>query len=228
VCGAIATVLLGREFRIDESWGVLLGTALLAIGTAARLGLSPLSVMFFMGLTISSLSRHRREIVEMVAPTERPVLLPALLLAGARVDPFAIVPLLMWVAPAALAARVLAKVASGVLLRTFTSPGKGARGGLLGLGLLSSGALSMSIGLSFVLRFPGPVGDLVLVTATVFTIFGEFVGPLSLRAALAGAGEIAEREALPQVPAYIPRDGSTVIGVGTRPSDPPMLGARRP
>ena len=44
VLGLTATLLLGREFRRDESWGILLGTSLLqpAPEQAARLNLSPL------------------------------------------------------------------------------------------------------------------------------------------------------------------------------------------
>src|SRR6185295_19079907 len=43
VLGIDAAVLLGREFRQNESWGILIGTTLLAMGVAVRLGLSPLS-----------------------------------------------------------------------------------------------------------------------------------------------------------------------------------------
>jgi len=61
---------------------------------------------------------------------------------------------------------------------------------LVGLSLLSSGALSMSIGLVFALRFPGAVGDTVLVVAVLSATVGEFVGPVRLRRTLRMAGEI--------------------------------------
>jgi hypothetical protein len=50
----------------------------------------------------------------------------------------------------------------------------------------------MAVGLSFALRFPGVVGDTILLTVAVVTVFGEFVGPGRLRAALMRAGEIPE------------------------------------
>jgi hypothetical protein len=193
--GAIAAALLGREFRLHESWGVLLGTSLFAIGLAARLNLSFISVMFFMGITLAALSRHREEVAAMAAPTERPVLLPALLLAGARINPQA-TPGLWWIVGAALAARIAAKLVSGWILWVGFLPARRA-GATLGLGLLSTGALAMAIGLSFALRFPGPVGDTVLVTVAVITVFGEFVGPGRLRASLLRAGEITEIKAAP-------------------------------
>jgi hypothetical protein len=71
-------------------------------------------------------------------------------------------------------------------------------GPALGLGLLCSGALSMTIGLAFALRFPGPIGDTVLATAATLTVLGEFVGPWGLRTALRQAGEIKPLEPVPE------------------------------
>ena len=124
----------------------------------------------------------------MVAPTERPVLLPALLLAGARLD-FRANAALPWIAGGAILARVAAKVAIGWVLAGVSRPAR--RGGVLvGLSLLSSGALAMSIGLAFALRFPGSVGDTVLAVAILSATIGEFVGPVRLRNALQRAGEL--------------------------------------
>ncbi len=188
--GLIAVVLLGSDFRLIQSWGVLLGTSLLAIGTSARLGLSPQLAAFAMGVTIAGASRHREEIVEMVAPTERAVLLPVLLLAGAHVEPRD-ARFLLPIVGVALAARAAAKLGAGLVVRAAFREARGAGPGL-GLGLLSSGAVAMSVGLAFALRFPGEVGRAVLAAAAASTLAGEFVGPAALRAALRRAGEIAE------------------------------------
>jgi hypothetical protein len=117
-----------------------------------------------------------------------------LLLAGARINPQAM-PGLWWVVGAALAARIAAKLVAGwILCAGFASARRAGIG--LGLGLLSTGALAIAIGLSFALRFPGPVGDTVLVIVSVVTVFGEFVGPSRLRVSLLRAGEIAEVKAI--------------------------------
>jgi hypothetical protein len=55
---------------------------------------------------------------------------------------------------------------------------------------MSSGALAISIGLVFALRFPGAIGDTVLVVAALSATVGEFVGPARLRRTLLLAGEI--------------------------------------
>jgi hypothetical protein len=203
VLGALAALLLGKTFQLGEAWGVLLGMSLLAIGATTRLGISTLGALFTMGATLSALSSHRREIAAMIAPTERAVMLPALLLAGAHVD-FGAAPWVPWVVPIALVTRVIAKSLAGLGVLA-ASPAARPAGPFFGAGLLSAGALSMSIGLAFALRFPGPVGASVLAVAASVTLFGELAGPASLRAALARAGEIPEAPASPQ-PAAAPAE----------------------
>lgn len=200
--GLVAVVLLGNDFRLVQSWGVLLGTSLLTVGTAARFGLSPLIATFAMGVAIAGLSRHRDEVVAMVRPTERPVLLPVLLLAGTHLA----APqesALLWVVAAALAARVLATLGTGLLVRVTFADARHASPAL-GLALMSSGAIAMSVGLAFALRFPGPVGDGVLITAAVATVAGEFIGPPALRSVLRRAGEVTLAQARSQTDVEMP------------------------
>lgn len=205
VLGVVAAVLLGKEFRLAESWGVLLGTAVFAIGMGARLELSTLLVAFAMGVTIARLSRHRAEVRAMVRVTERPVLLPALLLAGARIDLLPFPEVWTTLVVVAIGARLALKLLAGALVRKAW-PEVHRAGPLLGLGMLSAGTLSISIGLAFALRFPGPIGDTVLMTAALTTLLGEFIGPGALRRALRAAGEIDEAVMTPMP--GMPREAS--------------------
>jgi hypothetical protein len=188
--GAGTALLVRSELQMEDTWAVLFGVSLIAIGTTARLALSTLTACFFMGLAVSVLSRHGRALREMVGPTERPVLLPALLLAGARID-FRAMPALPWIAAAAIGTRIVAKVVLGWMLAAASSPARKA-GPFVGLALMSSGALAMCVGLAFALRFPGVVGDAVLVVAVLAAMVGEFLGPVRLRRSLQAAGEIEE------------------------------------
>ena len=188
--GAGTALLLRAELRLDDAWGALFGVCLIAVGTTARLGLSTLTACFFVGLSVSILSRHARELRDMVGPTERPVLLPALLLAGARVDLRAM-PALPLIAAVAIGARIVMKVFLGWVLCVGSPPARKA-GALVGVSLISSGALAMCIGLAFALRFPGVVGDSVLVVAVLSAMVGEFLGPVGLRRGLMAAGEIRD------------------------------------
>ncbi|MDB4994279.1 MAG: hypothetical protein JWM74_1711 [Myxococcaceae bacterium] len=207
VIGAIAALLLGREFSLHTTWGVLLGTSLLSIGVAQRLQLAPLAVTFFVGVGMASVSRHRALIRDAVAHTERPVLLPALLLSGASIDlvAFQSKPLLIAVVATALVARLVGKLAFGEVLRGLL-PSTRIAGNLLGVGMLSSGALSMSIGLALAIRFPGVIGDTVLVAAAASAIFGELIAPAALRRALVRAGEVPEVDS-PVPPSAVPPPG---------------------
>ncbi|HMI84916.1 MAG TPA: cation:proton antiporter [Polyangiaceae bacterium] len=209
--GLLTSVLLGRESRLHESWGVLLGTSLFAIGLAVRLNLSFLAMMFFMGIALAGSSRHRDEVAAMIAPTERPVLLPALVLAGARISPRA-TPDLAWIIGTAIAVRLLVKLAVGFLVWAGYRVARPA-GASLGLGLLPTGALAMAVGLSFALRFPGVVGDTILITVAAVTVFGEFVGPARMRVSLMRAGEIPDAKTAPsEVALGSPSSGPEALG----------------
>lgn len=192
VLGFTATLLLGREFRRDESWGILLGTSLLGTGAAARLNLSPLSATFAMGLTLALVSRHRLDIKAMVTPTEKPVLLPVILLAGAYVNVKLPAVLLVLVA-GALVAKIVARVLCGVALSVAVPAARGV-GLELGVGMLSSGALGLAVALAFAVRHPGAVSDAVLLLAALGVLIGEWLGPAALRRALTKACEINPEE----------------------------------
>jgi hypothetical protein len=124
----------------------------------------------------------------MILPTERPVMLPALLLAGAQVS-FPDGALWLGLALVALLARAASNLILGLLLRSRSPAAKGASTSL-GAGFFSSGPLSISIALAFALRYPGAIGDAVLTTGVLIAVAGEFIGPARMRAALERAGEI--------------------------------------
>jgi hypothetical protein len=187
VMGLVAAVLLAREFRRDESWGILLGATLLASGVAMRLGLAALTTLFVMGLTLSIASRHRLEIKFMVQPTEKPVLLPVVLAAGACVD-FDAFPNLGLIVGIALVARLAVELVRGFLLSSFLSSARAA-GPRIGLGMASTGSMSLALAFVLTVRIPGPASSAVLLIAAAGVLLGELVGPAELRRALEVAGE---------------------------------------
>lgn len=130
-------------------------------------------------------------------------MLPTLVLAGACItvptqEGFVVIAL------AAVAARLIGKlVAAEVLARAekLTQVSRLA----LGLGLLPAGALTMAVGLACTLRFPGPIGDAVLALAAINVVFGELVGPATLRRTLRLAGEIPDSATLTPFPRPRPK-----------------------
>ena len=158
-----------------------------------------------MGLTLAIVSRHRFEIKAMVTPTEQPVLLPVLLLAGAYVNVKLSAVLLVLLA-AALIAKIIARVLCGSLL-SATSPAVRGVGLEFGGSMLSSGALGVAVALAFVVRHPGAVGDAVLLLAALGVLLGEWLGPGALRRALTHKGEIrADISATESVPTNLTSD----------------------
>jgi hypothetical protein len=190
--GAVASVLLGREFRRDESWGILLGTSFLGIGVASRLGQSAVATTFFMGLTVAMLSPHRLDLKTMVGPTEKPVMLPLAVLAGASIQPSApFAPLLIVVG---LLARTFFELLRGAAV-CAVEPAARPAGPSVGLGLVSTGAFSLAAAVALSLRLPTALGSSVLAYAGAALVFGELLGPLMLRRALTQAGEITPNSA---------------------------------
>lgn len=183
--GFIALLLLGRDFRRDESWGVLLGTALLVAGAADRGGLSLLGAMFAMGLTLAA-SRHRLEIKAMLTPTEKPVLLPVVLLAGAYLNLKLPTGVYLLVG-LALAAKIAVRLLLGTLLALGPARGTGAD---FGLSMLASGGFTIAVALAFTTRVPGVASDAVLLFAVVSNIMGELLSPGALRRSLDRRGEL--------------------------------------
>jgi hypothetical protein len=193
--GLLTALLVSRRFRSRSLWGVLFGPSMVAIGLAVRVDLAVLTVGFCMGLGLSAASRHRQAIRAAVLPAEAALRLPALLLAGARID-ISQVPFLAWVLPIVLGARVLAKTVVAGCAALVCPPLRRA-GAPLVPGLLACGSTSMSIGLAFALRFPGRIGDTVLVSAAAAMVLGELFAPAGLRAALRRAGEARAETASP-------------------------------
>lgn len=186
--GVVAALMLSREDRTEQSWGIVVGTTLLAIGTVARLGLPVMTALFALGLTIGVFSRHRDRLLVMLEPTKRSALLPALLLAGAHISPRLLLRYGLFIA----AVMIVRVVVLSVIGRAVAPHGRAAAAGpLLGLAMLPAGELTMTIGLSFAMSYPGVIGEAVLVAAAGVTLLGELVGPTSLRAALRRAGELS-------------------------------------
>ena len=84
--GVTISALFNIEPRKGQRWGILIGATLLGVGVSLKLGLSAVWVAFVMGVVASLASAQRIEIGQMLEPTERPTMLPALVLAGAYVS----------------------------------------------------------------------------------------------------------------------------------------------
>lgn len=195
VLGITLAALFKLEGRSGQRWGILLGATLLGVGVSLKLGLSAVWVAFVMGIAASLASNRANEPSDMVEPTERPTMLPALIIAGAYVSlPTST---MGWIAAgAAVLARVLSKLASGRAidrwLRASSTPQPAVSPFLYGASLLPAGVLSITAGLSVAIGAPGPAAEIVLFVAVANTLLGELFGTPALRWALRQRGEIGD------------------------------------
>ena len=185
------TALLLRGAEGYAVWGALIGTLLLGVGASTRFGLCTIFVTFVMGIALGGVSPNRRALRKMVGPTERAVLYPMLLLAGARLDarPLMDDHMLIAVVAFVLLARIVGKLLSGFVVRAMVPEARPA-GPLLGIVLLSSGPVSVSCGFVFALRFPGRIGDTLLVCAAASAVLGELIATFALKNMLTQLGEL--------------------------------------
>jgi hypothetical protein len=104
----------------------------------------------------------------------------------------------------ALGARLLAELVRGVILVIVLPPARAA-GPALGLGMTSTGAISLALAFTLAVRSPGPASQAVLALAAAAVLLGELVGPAMLRRSLERAGETHVVEAVEPAPLSIPR-----------------------
>ena len=127
----------------------------------------------------------------MLARSEQAVLLPVLMLSGAELEVKKVGPMLGLFAAALVGRFVVRLLLAPVFARLSGVPKSTAPA--LAVGLLPSGALSVTLGLAFESRYPGAIGDTILAISVGLAVAGEVVGPAALRRALVGAGEITVR-----------------------------------
>ncbi len=190
VLGLVCAYLTYRDRSTVSGWISLLGCACLATGFTTSLGLSAMGATFTMGLTLSVASPIGQEMRERIMLTEGSLLLPALLLVGARLElPVGgIEVLLLGVAVATrVGANFLVGSALAVTQRSWRSTIP-----WLGFAMTSSGTLCLMVGLAFNVRLGGDLGRYVLSLAVLGTLLGEVLGPFSTRRALRRVGELQD------------------------------------
>lgn len=174
-----------------ERWTILLGSGWLATGISESIGLSAMGSCFALGMMLSLRVKNTEQVRDKLSATEGPVLLPALLLAGAHLaapSSLAEWQLLGW----AMLARTLVTLSVGGLFAVFTQP-RGKTRMWFAPGLLSSGTLSIIVAFALLLRFDGEIGRTALLVAFTGTLLGELIGTPSMRRALVAAGDLQPR-----------------------------------
>lgn len=173
--GGLGAVLLGEAPGPRELWGTLLGISALAVGLSDRFGVSVVAVLFALGATLAKVTRHRKELVRAVAPTERAMLLPLLVVIGVRIDVSEGL-VLVGLAAGLGALRVAAH--AGLLSGLWGAKTRN----VSGVSALSTTPLVVLVAASAApVATDGP-RDILLPCAFVLAVLGEVASPLALRA----------------------------------------------
>lgn len=203
--GLMGRVLLRTESRIAESWALLLGGMLFIVGLTQRLGASVVTGAFVAGWVLGrGSSTHVREMRTMIAPAERSILLPVLVIAGATVD-LRLTGNLIIVAGVAVLARLITHLLLGPIVVGVAA---GKLHGLYGAGLslASSGEVAVIVAMAFATLHQGRTGQLVLVTCIAGALIGEIIAPAGLKRTLWNVAEIStESRSSQPPPSPVPR-----------------------
>jgi hypothetical protein len=143
-------------------------------------------------MTVALLSRHRDEVKSLMNGTERQLLLPCLLLAGA---------LLQWpksasqwlIVGCAITTRLAFKAALGVLLLR-KSESLARRLSLGSRSLQRGSGFSIAIGLVIFLRQSDDVGRIVLTTAVISVLLGDLIAPRKVAPPIESKGDAGSDE----------------------------------
>lgn len=167
VGGALFHLFLGGERHIDRLFISLAGAIILASGSAAYLGLSPLLPAVLVGVILVNTSGNRAEIRAAVGAVERPLYFVLLIFAGVawRLHPG------HWVLPVALfvGLRIVARL-GGSALAAALGGSLGELGPHWGRALLGQGGVALAIGLSYATHEGMPLAELVF-TAAIASVF---------------------------------------------------------
>ncbi|MCA9647754.1 MAG: hypothetical protein KC492_43990, partial [Myxococcales bacterium] len=144
---------------------------------------------FAFGVALANVSRRGVELRAMMGDSERLVLPPLLLLAGALID-LRLSGHIWLLVGAALFARLASRGIGGALL-TLRKEARGS-GASLGLATTPAGAMSVCVGLLVYIRFPADIGGAVLTACVLSSFVGELIGTTALKRSLRKKGEISD------------------------------------
>ncbi len=187
VCGLLFGLFLGRENDPGRIFLASVGLVTFAAGTGSAVGISPIFVTMFAGLTVSLTSPHVDILRGHLEKLLHPLFVLLMVFAGALWVP---VEAELWLlVPIFVLARLLfRRITMNTLAFTFLDPPPSTR--LLGSGLWAPGTLAVAIAVSGALRFPA-LSPVILSCVIVGALFSELFSHRALRRLLDDAGEVA-------------------------------------
>lgn len=186
VCGILYTLFLGSETEQSQDRTFLATVAIVvfASGLAAAMGVSPMLVNLFAGLTTSLFYRKTETLYRVLQGLYRPACTMLAILAGAMWTP---PPTIGWILAAMyLSTRLIATYIVGAIAARTAVPRIDAS--RFGVGTWGQGALAIAVGVNFAQVNP-ELAPLVLSTLFSAVLLGDLLSPIVVRTVLIDSGE---------------------------------------
>lgn len=178
VLGVTVASLIGASLHRAELWPILLGAVLMTVGLSLRFDLPLLPPAFVLGSTVVALSPEAAKVRALTQKTERPLVLPVTILAGAFIAWQ--MPSVTWLFVGCMV--ILRGLVQYALGRVFTAGAGSVSAGahVFALSFLPVGASSLAIGLTILFWDEGMVGRSAFAMAAVALILGDLLGTRAL------------------------------------------------
>ncbi|MBW1807111.1 MAG: cation:proton antiporter [Deltaproteobacteria bacterium] len=178
--GLLLHVLTRVRCGQEELLLFTMGIVVLAAGTAAYLGISPLFVTFISGFVIANLRSQKTRILRVLGSFEKPFYIVILLIGGAMLRPVGNWPVVLGLAAAYIVLRLAGKAAGGfvsslVLRKPQQLPA------LVGLALTSQGGMAAAMVVSFHRTFLSDFSNSILMLVLVALVVNEIISPFLAR-----------------------------------------------
>jgi hypothetical protein len=188
ICGVLFTLFLGKssEKSSDRTFLATVAIVVFASGLAAAMGVSPMLVNLFAGLTTSLFYRKTDSLYQMLQGLYSPACTMLAILAGAM---WVIPPPIAWLlAGIYLVARLLSAYLFGAVATYISDPKLNAS--RFGTGIFGQGSLAIAVGVNYAQINPD-LAPVVLSTLFSAVLLGDLMSPFMVRTMLIDAGETA-------------------------------------
>jgi hypothetical protein len=176
--GVLFHLFLGPTSHGDEAEGgsrlfvALAGAIVVASGASYYLNLSPIFTNLVLGVILANTGGAHRDVTGLLRATERPVYLALLIFAGAAWSPGSRD--LLFMAPAFVLVRLLARLVGGWLAGTQVAPAE-LQTPRLGRALLAQGGIAVALAVNYTQVHPELNPDLILTATLVSVLLFEIV-----------------------------------------------------
>lgn len=185
--GAVFYLLSRFIMTVEEVLVIVIGSILLAVGLATKLGLSPLLTNMTFGLVVANIVRNNDLFFEKLRNVDMIFFLGFFVLVGANLE-IHLLPKVGVMGVLYIIFRVVGKFI-GVRLGSMVSKAGENVSKYLAWGLVPQAGVALGVALSAKALYP-QYGEVIFTTITATTVIYELVGPLCTKYGLRKAGEI--------------------------------------